>query len=142
MEDSEKENLYLTFNGAIASIIEDKLKYPKNKKLIKTFKAKFNLGLQIQKDYYFWLHIIAENGNYTLERGKLEEYDLVVLVVPEDLLYWLNRQNSTLHMMLKKNRFGYKKFRFEKSSDGKRNLGILLKLPKVLVLDKVKTQKK
>ena len=141
MEESEKENLYLTFKGAIASIIEDKRKNPKNVDLIDNFKAKFNLGLQIEKDYYFWLHIIAENGNYFLERGKLDEYDLVVLVVPEDLLYWLNRQNSTLHMMLKKNRFGYKKFRFENSSDGKRNLGILLKLPKVLVLDKIKTQK-
>ncbi|TFG22689.1 MAG: hypothetical protein EU532_14175 [Promethearchaeota archaeon] len=141
MEESEKENLYLTFKGAIASIIEDKLKNPKNEKLIKSFKTKYNLGLQIEKDYYFWLNITAENGKYSLERGKLDEYDLEVLVVPEDLLYWLNRQNSTIHMMLKKNKFGYKKFRFEKGSDGKRNLGILLKLPKVLVLDKVKTNK-
>ena len=98
MEESEKENLYLTFKGAIASIIEDKLRYPKRVKLINEFNAKFNLGLQIEEDYYFWLNIIAENGNYTLERGKLEEYDLVILVVPEDLLYWLNRQNSTIHM--------------------------------------------
>ncbi len=138
MEESEKENLYLTFKGAIASIIEDKLRNPKNVKLIKEFKAKFNLGLQIEEDYYFWLNIVAENGGYSLERGKLEDYDLVVLVVPEDLLYWLNRQNSTIHMVTKKNKFGYKKFRFKKSSLGKRNPGILLKLPKVLVLDKIK----
>ena len=141
MEESEKENLYLTFKGAIASIIQDKLKNPKNIELINEFNAKFNLGLQIEEEYYFWLNIIAENGNYKLERGKLEEFDLVVLVEPVDLLYWLNRQNSTVHMVSKKNKFGYKKFRFEKGSDGKRNPGILLKLPKVLVLDKVKKQK-
>ena len=141
MEESEKENLYITFKGAIASIIEDKLRNPKNVKLIKEFKAKFNLGLQMEEDCYFWLNITAENGNYALERGKLEEYDLVILVVPEDLLYWLNRQNSTIHMVKKKNKFGKKKFRFGKSSEGKRKPGILLKLPKVLVLDKIKQQK-
>ena len=85
--------------------------------------------------------LFKSNGNYKLERGKLEEFDLVVLVEPVDLLYWLNRQNSTVHMVTKKNKFGYKKFRFEKGSDGKRNPGILLRLPKVLVLDKVKKQK-
>ncbi|MFX1338806.1 MAG: hypothetical protein ACFFDK_09370 [Promethearchaeota archaeon] len=68
MKKSEKENLYLTFKGAIASIIEDKLRNPKNVKLINKFKVRFNLGLQIEKDYYFWLNIIAEDGNYKLEK--------------------------------------------------------------------------
>jgi hypothetical protein len=138
MEDSEKENLYQTFKGAIKGIIDDKLKNPKNMELINNFKVRLNLGLQIEKDYYFWLHLIAENGNYTLERGKLEEYNLGVLVTPVDLMYWHNGQNSTFHMVTKKNKFGFKKFRFEKSHDGKRNLKILMKLPKVLVLDKIK----
>jgi len=40
-------------------------------------------------------------------------------------------------MMMKKNRFGYKKLRFKGGTTG-RNLGILLKLPKILVLDKKK----
>jgi len=38
-------------------------------------------------------------------------------------------------MVLKKNRFGFRKLRFSKGSSGKNNFGILLKLPKVLVLD-------
>jgi len=141
MEESEKENLYLTFKGAIATIIEDKLRNPKRVKLINEFKIRFNLGLQIEEDYYYWLNVVAENGNYVLERGKLEEYDLVILVFPEDLLYWLNGQYSTIHMASKKNKFGKKKFRFGKSSTGKRNTGLLLKLPKVLVLDKIKPEK-
>lgn len=141
MEESEKENLYLTFKGAIATIIEDKLRNPKRVKLINEFKIRFNLGLQIEEDYYYWLNVVAENGNYALERGKLEEYDLVILVFPEDLLYWLNGQYSTIHMASKKNKFGKKKFRFGKSSTGKRNTGLLLKLPKVLVLDKIKPEK-
>ena len=142
MKEEEKQNLFITFQQTIDSIIKDKRKNSKNLELLNNFEAKINLGLQIEEDLYFWLNLIAEEGNFVLKRGKLEEYDLVVLVVPEDLLYWLNRQNSTLHMMLKKNRFGYKKFRFENGSDGKHNLGILLKLPKALVLDKVKKSSK
>ena len=71
MEESEKENLYLTFKGAIASIIEDKLRNPKRVKLINEFKIRLNLGLQIEEDYYYWLNVVAENGIYKLERGKL-----------------------------------------------------------------------
>jgi len=141
MEESEKENLYLTFKGAIASIIEDKLKNPKRVKLINKFKIRLNLGLQIEEDYYYWLNVVAENGIYKLERGKLEDFDLLVLVVPDDLLYWLNGHYSTIHMTTKKNKFGKTKFRFGKSSDGKRNTKLLLKLPKVLVLDKIQSEK-
>ena len=57
------------------------------------------------------------------------------MAAPEDLMFFCNGENSTLHMVLKKNRFGYKKLRFSKGSSGKRNLGILLKLSKILVLD-------
>ena len=141
MEESEKENLYLTFKGAFASIIEDKLKNPKRVKLINNFQIRFNLGLQIEEDYYFWLNVVAKNGKYTIERGKLEEYDLVVLVDPVDLLYWLNGEYSTIHMTTKKNKFGKMKFRFGKGNTGKRNTRLLLKLPKVLVLDKIKPEK-
>ena len=141
MEESEKENLYLTFKGDIASIIEDKLRNPKRVKLINKFNIRLNLGLQIEEDYYYWLNVVAENGIYKLEREKLEDYDLLVSVVPVDLLYWLNGQYSTIHMTSKKNKFGKKKFRFGKSSTGKRNTLLLLKLPKVLVLDKIKPEK-
>ena len=138
MEESEKDNLFITFQGVIKSIIEDKRKNPKNLKTLNELNAKINLGLHIEEEYIFWVHIIADDGNYSLGRGKLDEYDLEVISTPEDMMYFSNGENSTLHMILKKNRFGYKKLRFDKGSDGKRNLGLLLKLPKVLVLDKVK----
>ena len=70
-----------------------------------------------------------------MNRGKLDEYDLELMSAPEDLMFISNGENSTVHMLLKKNRFGYKKLRFSKSSNGKRNLRILLKLSKILVLD-------
>ncbi|MEJ2296223.1 MAG: hypothetical protein P8Y23_15850 [Candidatus Lokiarchaeota archaeon] len=138
MNEDEKTNLFITFRGVIDSIINDKRKYPKNLKTLNSFNARINLGLHIEEDYIFWVHLIAENGNYTLGRDKLDEYDLEVISTPEDLMYFSNRENSTLHMILKKNKFGYRKLRYDKGSDGKRNLGLLLKLPKVLVLDKVK----
>ena len=141
MEESEKENLFLTFKSVIESIIFDKRRNPKNTKTLDNFQARLNIGLQIEEDYYLWVNLIAENGNYTLEKGKLEEYDLDIMSTPEDLMYFSNRENSTLNMMLKKNKFGSKKLRYDKSSTGKRNLGLLLKLPKILVLDKVKAPK-
>ena len=141
MDESEKNNLFITFKGVIDSIIEDKRKNPKNLKTINNLKARINLVLHIEKDYIFWVHLIAENGNYTLGRDKLTEYNLEIISTPEDMMYFSNRENSTLHMMFKKNRFGFKKLRYDKGSDGKRNLGLLLTLPKVLVLDKIKMPK-
>ena len=135
MKEEEKENLFVTFQQTIESIVNYKQKNPKNEKLLKNFKGKINLGLQIEEDFYYWLNLIAEKGNFTLKRGKLEEYDLEVNVAPEDLLFFANGENSILHMLLKKNRFGNRKLRFSKGSSGKNNFGILLKLPKILVLD-------
>ena len=75
----------------------------------------------------------AKEGNFTLKRGKLEVYDLEIMVTPEDLLFFANGEKSTLHILFKKNRFGYRKLRFLKGSNGKQNLSILLKLPKIIV---------
>lgn len=135
MEDSEKENLFITFKGVIESIIDDKRKNPKNEKALNNFNARINLGLQIEEDYIFWLNLVASGGNFDLNRDKLEEYDLELISAPEDMMYFSNGQNSTLNMMLKKNSFGNTKLQFSKGSTGKRNLGLLLKLPKILVLD-------
>ena len=71
-----------------------------------------------------------------LERGKLEEYEFQLLATPEDLMYFCNGTNSTVHMVAKKNVFGKKKLRIQKGTTG-RNLGKLLKLANILVIDKV-----
>ncbi|MFX1498498.1 MAG: hypothetical protein ACFFBH_13305 [Promethearchaeota archaeon] len=142
MKESEKENLFITFNGVIESIIEDKRKNPKNLKNLKKFEAKINLGLQIQEDYTFWVNLVAKDGNYKLGRDKLEQYDLEIVSDPEDLMYFSSGQYSTLHMMFKKNKFGFRKLRYKKGNTGKGYFGILLKLPKILVLDKIKHMNK
>lgn len=141
MEDYEKENLFINLKGVLDGVIEDKGKNPKLLKTLNKFKARLNLGYQIDNEFYFWCNLIAENGNYKLSRGELEEYDLVLKMTPEDALFYHSGENSILHMLTKKNSFGYKKLRIEKGSTGKRNLGILLKLPKVFVLDKLKIPK-
>ena len=138
MEESEKENLFITFKGVIESIIDDKRKNPKNEKVLDEFKARINLGLQIEEDYILWLNLVADDGNYELNKDKLDNYDLELISTPGDMMYFSNGQNSTLNMMLKKNSFGKTKLQFSKGSTGKRNLGLLLKLPKILVLDKIK----
>jgi len=135
MEESEKENLFITFQQTIESVITEKRKNPKNKKLLDKFNARIIIGLQIEEDYYFWVNLVAKDGNFSLGKGKLDEYDLELRAAPEDLVFFVNGENSVLNMMFKKSQFGYKKLRFLKGSTGKRNLGILLKLSKILVLD-------
>ncbi|MFX1324345.1 MAG: hypothetical protein ACFE8N_05275 [Promethearchaeota archaeon] len=135
MKEEEKENLFITFQCTIESIIADKRKNPKYEKLINDYEAKINIGLQIDEDVYLWLNLKAEKGNYALNRGKIDEYDLKVKVTPEDLLFFSNGENSILNMMMKKNQFGFRKLRFSRGSSGKRNLGKLLKLSKIIVLD-------
>lgn len=135
MKEEEKENLFITFQYTIESIIADKRKNPKNEKLINEFKAKINIGLQIDEDLYFWLNLLAEKGEYALNKGKLDEYDLEVKVTPEDLLFFSNGENSILNMIMKRNQYGFRKLRFSKGSSGRRNLGKLLKLSKIIVLD-------
>lgn len=135
MEESEQNNLFTTFQQSIESIIKEKRENPKNEKLLNKFNARVIIGLQIEEDYYFWVNLIANEGIFSLGKGKFDDYDLELRAAPEDLVFFMNGENSVLNMVLKNNVFGYKKLRFSKGSTGKRNLGILLKLSKILVLD-------
>jgi len=138
MEESEKQNLFETFSGVINALIEDKRKNPKNIKLLNSFEGNVNLGLQIDGEYYFWLNLIAKDGNYKVSRGRKDNYDIELMADPGDLMYFSNGTYSTVHMVTKKNRFGKRKLRIKK---GGRNLGKLLKISKILVLDKVPVEK-
>ncbi len=135
MKEVEKDNLFLTFKQTIDSIILDKQKNPKNENLLNNFNAKINIGLHVEEDFFLWMNLSAFKGNYDVKRGKLDQYDLEILATPEDLLFFSSGENSILNMMMKKNIFGYRKLRFSKGSNGKRNLGKLLKLSKIIVLD-------
>ena len=112
MLEYEKDNLFATFEAVVNSIMAEKLQDPKNQKNLKKFKAKINLGLEIKEDF-----------------------DLILLSAPEDLLFFCNGENGVVHMMTKKNRFGRRKLRFSKGTTGW-NIGKLLALSKILVLDK------
>lgn len=135
MKEVEKENLFLTFKQTIDSIILDKQKNPKNENLLNSFNAKINIGLHVEEDIFLWLNLSAFEGNYDVKRGKLDQYDLEIFATPEDLIFFSSGENSILNMMMKKNIFGHRKLRFSKGSEGKRNLGKLLKLSKIIVLD-------
>ncbi|MHA1481683.1 MAG: hypothetical protein ACTSQZ_09710 [Candidatus Thorarchaeota archaeon] len=91
--------------------------------------------MQVEKEFILWTNLIAEDGKYSLNRGVLEEYDLEIIADPEDMMYFTNREYSTLKMMTSKNRFGNRRLSYKGGTTG-RNMGKLLKLPKVLVLDK------
>lgn len=135
MEESEKQNLYETFKAVIESIVNEKKMVPKSNKKLNKLIAGVNLGLQIKKDYIFWLNLKAKGGLFVLNRGKLDDFDFQLLAAPEDLMFFCNGENSAVHMITNKNRFGEKKLRIQKGTTG-RNLGKLLKLAYLLVIDK------
>ena len=135
MDDGAQETLFLTFKTVIEDVIADKRKNPKNNKTLDEFKARINMGLHVEEDFILWVNLVADNGTYTLSKGKLEEFDLEIISDPEDLMYFTNGEYSTMKMMTGKNRFGKRKLRYIGGTTG-RNMGILLKLPKILVLDK------
>ena len=136
MLEYEKDNLFATFEAVVGSIMAEKLQDPKNQKNLKKFKAKINLGLEITEDFVYWVNLCAEDGVFQLERGALnDDYDLILLSAPEDLLFFCNGENGVVHMVTKKNRFGRRKLRFSKGTTGW-NIGKLLTLSKILVLDK------
>ncbi|MFX1368547.1 MAG: hypothetical protein ACFFAY_08125 [Promethearchaeota archaeon] len=135
MDEAAQETLFLTFKTVIDDVIADKRKNPKNMKLLDDFQARINLGLHVEQEFILWVNLIADGGEYTLSKGLLDEYDLELIADPEDLMYFTNGQYSTLKMMTGKNRFGKRKLRYKGGTTG-RNMGKLLKLPKILVLDR------
>lgn len=134
MDESSQANLFYTIKAVINGVIDDKKANEKMQEKLEDFNAKLNIGLQTENDFILWVNLIANNGNFQVERGKLDEYDLELIADPEDLMYFTNGTNSTLHMIFKKNRFGNRKLQINKGTTGW-NLGLLLKLPKLLVLD-------
>lgn len=134
MDESSQTNLFYTIKAVINGIIEDKNENEKSRKKLEDVNARLNIGLQTEEDFILWVNLIAENGKFQVERGQLDEYDLELIADPEDLMYFTNGTYSTLHMVFKKNRFGNRKLQINKGTTGW-NLGLLLKLPKILVLD-------
>ena len=137
MDESAQETLFLTFKAVIDDVIADKRRNPDNAKTLDEFEARINLGLHVEEELIFWLNLVAHDGKYTLSKGKLDEYDLELISDPEDLMYFTNGEYSTMKIMTGKNRFGKRKLRYKGGTTG-RNMGMLLKLPKILVLDKEK----
>ena len=128
--------MYDLTNRMLDGLIIEKKKNPKNLKKFKNFNARINLGLQTDKNSYTWFNLIFNKGNHRLSIGELnDDYDLVLKITPEDLIFFCNGENSIMHMLLKHNKFGKRKLRFSKGSTG-RNFLKLLKLPKLIVLDK------
>ena len=134
MDEAAQETLFFTFKSVIEDVIADKRKNLENTKTLDEYRARINIGLHVEEKFIMWVNLVAEGGNYILNRGKLDNYDLELISDPEDMMYFTNKTYSTMKMMLTKNRFGERKLLFKGGTTG-RNYGKLLKLPKVLVLD-------
>jgi len=138
MKEAQKNAVLSLFMRSIAAIIEDKRKNPKFIKKLKKFNVKINFGLQIEKNEYIWFNFISNNASIEIEKGRLEDnYNLAIISVPEDLMFFANGENSLFHMLFKKNKYGVRKLKIEKGTTG-RNIKKLLKIPKIFSLDKNK----
>ena len=135
MKEDQKNTVLSLFIRSLSAIIERRSKNPKNRKKLNNFNARINFGLQIEKEDYIWFKFISNHGKVEINKGRLEdEYDLEILSVPEDLMFFTNGENSLLHMLFKKNKFGKRKLRINKGTTG-RNLKKIIKLPSILSLE-------
>ncbi|MFO8020793.1 MAG: hypothetical protein R6U96_19375 [Promethearchaeia archaeon] len=135
MKEGQKDTVLSLFIRSLKAIIEKKRKNPKYEKKLNKFNGKVNFGLEIEKERYIWFHLISNNKVVEINKGRLEEdYDLEILSVPEDLMFFTNGENSLIHMLFKKNKFGKRKLRINKGTTG-RNLKKLIKLPSILRVD-------
>ncbi|TFF88222.1 MAG: hypothetical protein EU548_09140 [Promethearchaeota archaeon] len=135
MKEAQKNTVLSLFTRSLEAIVERKRKNPNFMKKIKKLNVKLNIGLEIDKDEYIWFHFILNNGKVETDKGRLEEnFDLVIMAVPEDLMFFTNGENSLFHMLFKKNKFGKRKLQIKKGSTG-RNLKKLIKIPAILSLD-------
>jgi hypothetical protein len=133
MTDDDKDRFFQTFQSIIDSVIKEKRQTEKWQKKLKQFKGNVQLKLRISKDEYYYCHLHAKDGEFELYAGEDPEgYDLELAATPEDLMNFTNRTYSTLDMILKKNQYGETRLKVKK---GGRNLGKLLAVSKLLVLD-------
>ncbi|MFQ5833904.1 MAG: hypothetical protein ACE5H4_14455 [Candidatus Thorarchaeota archaeon] len=135
MDEAAQETLFLTFRAVVKDVIADKRKNPRNTKTLNEFQARINIGLHAEEEFVLWVNLVSGGGEYKLNKGKLDAYDLELIADPEDLMYFTNGKYSTLKMMTTRNRYGKRRLRYRGGTSG-RNLGKLLKLPRILVLDK------
>jgi predicted acyl esterase len=130
-----EQNLYNALKGNIYGIIEEKKETQQYKKLLKKFNAIVNIGLQMDKGFHLWFHLLFNEGEINLKRGKLEDdYNLALLATPKDMMYYAKGEKSLFHMLLRKNRYGARKLQIKKGTRGQ-ILGKLLKLSKILVMN-------
>lgn len=133
LEPEEQQNLLDTFGAVLEAVFTEKKALPQWKPKIDRADLKINLALQIAQDEYFYTHLIVDHGQMQFNKGQLDSYDLELLAVPEDLLFFSNATYSVMDMVLKKNEYGFPKLRVKK---GIRNVGKLLFVSKLLVIER------
>ena len=129
MDEAEKENLSNSFKQIVSCAIEEKKEIPKwKKKLQKDLKVSFKL--HVYPTEFLYINLILKDGSYTLNNGKIDDYDFEIKAKPEDLMWYSEGSYSLLKMTLTKNDFGH--FRWELKKGG-RNLISLLMIANLLL---------
>jgi hypothetical protein len=124
MDAEDRANLFATMEGVIKSTIADKKQDPNWASKIAKANVRVNIGLQMSKTEYYFMHMILSPGkDVVVAEGQLPDYDLELQAAPGDLIFFCNRTFGTVHMVTKKNEFGDTKLRVKK---GIQNVGKLL----------------
>jgi putative sterol carrier protein len=132
MQKGEENYFFETFQGIIDSVIAEKRQNKKWEKKLNSFNAVVQFKLRITQDTHYSCHLVAKGGNYEMKPGPVDNYDLELAATPDDLMYFTNKTYSTVAMFLKKNKYGETRLKVKK---GGRNLGKLLAVSKLLVLE-------
>ncbi|MHA1731724.1 MAG: hypothetical protein ACTSU5_07255 [Promethearchaeota archaeon] len=132
LTNAERSNFFETFKGIIDSVLAEKRQSEKSAKKLAKLKARVNIALRCTEDDVVYVNLIFKGGDYEVNLGKIDDYDLELAATPEDMMFFTNGTYSTVDMLTKKNKYGDKRLKIKK---GGRKALTLLKVSSLLRLD-------
>lgn len=127
MTEEEKENIIATFKASLDSIFQEKLSKETWRKKIAKFAARVNIAIQVENKDKAYLHVIVDKGTISAEPGKLDDANFELISNFETFFNIASRTANPIKMLL---------LGKLKAKNALKNLGKLLMVQKLLILEK------
>ncbi len=98
MTEEEAEISFQLFKDVIITAIQEKQKIPKYKKKLDNADIRVNFRLLISDEEVVYTNMILHKGEFSVNKGKLEDYTLEIIADPTDLVWFVGNETSIVKM--------------------------------------------
>lgn len=98
MNPEEEENSFQLFKDVVITAIQEKEKIPKWKRKLESANIKVNFRLLISENDTVYTNLVLKKGQYSVNKGKLEDYTIEIVANPLDLVWFVSKEKSILKM--------------------------------------------